>query len=278
MSERSAPYVGVSGVVSQEQQRRLIDITSMSGLNRRRRLLLGVKATHKTQYLDTANKYGTEWYPVGEGAFTDALSDDTLSTYNVAQLYLEPESIKTDVRYPNEFIRKVAKRGATVLDALQFDMLPYHENPKLWSHTIDNVRFLDMGIIMQSHAAAMSKGPKKAIEDLVRVSDYSGLDFVLFDASHGTGKEMDVDALKQFLEAGYNDPDLEARGTNFGIAGGLDEDAVEIQLPSLLRDFPEVSWDAEGRLHDRIGDGRLDLKKTRDYLFASSRVLSENEQ
>lgn len=277
MSERSAPYVGVSGVVSQEQQRRLIDIAGISGLNQRRRLLLGVKATHKTQYLDTPNKYGTNWYPVGEEAFTNALSGDTISTYNVAQLYLEQASIKADARYPHEFIRKVAKRGATVLDALQFDMLPYHENPKLWSHTIDNVRALDMGVIIQSHAPAMSKGPKKAIEDLVKLSDYSSLDFVLFDASHGTGKGMDVDTLRYFLEAGYNDSDLEARGTNFGIAGGLDEETVEIQLPSLLSDFPEVSWDAEGRLHDRAGDGRLDLQRTRDYLFSSARVLAERE-
>lgn len=278
MSERSEPYVGVSGVVSQEQQRRLVELARMSGLTAKRQLLLGVKATHKTQYLDKANRYGTKWYPVGEDAFTDALAEGAVPTYNVAQLYLEPESIKANALYPKEFIRKVVKRGAKVLDALQFDMLPYQENAKLWSHTIDGVKDQGMGVIIQAHAAAMDKGPKQAVNDLVRLSDYSSLDFVLFDASHGTGKEMDADELKRFLEAGYRDIDLEDRGTNFGIAGGLDEYTVETHLPAVLKDFPDISWDAEGRLHPRDGEGLLDMQNTRDYLFASARVLAENEK
>lgn len=278
MSERNEPYVGVSGVVSQEQQRRLVELARMSGLTAKRQLLLGVKATHKTQYLDVVNKYGTQWYPVGESVFADALAEGSVPTYNVAQLYLEPESIKTDVFYPREFIRKIVKRGRGVLDALQFDMLPYQDNPQLWSHTIDEVKHQGMGVIIQAHAAAMEKGPKQAINDLVRLSDYSDLDFVLFDASHGTGREMNPDALKRFLEEGYNDIDLEDRSTNFGIAGGLDEYTVETHLPSVLKDFPDISWDAEGRLHPRDGEGRLDIQKTRDYLFASARVLAEKEQ
>lgn len=277
MSERSEPYVGVSGIVSQEQQHRLVELARMSGLTASRQLLLGVKATHKTQYLDVPNRYGTQWYPVGEHAFTDALAEGTVPTYNVAQLYLEPESIKANPLYSKEFIRKVAQRGAKVLNALQFDMLPYQQDPRLWSHTLDDVQDKGLGVIIQSHAAAMEKGPKQAIDDLVRLSDRSSLDFVLFDASHGTGKEMDTESLKYFLEAGYADIDLEDRGTNFGIAGGLDEYTVEKHLPSIVRDFPDISWDAEGRLHDREGDGRLDPQKTREYLFASARVLTETE-
>lgn len=272
------PYVGVSGVVSKEQQNELIDISVTSGLPAHRRLLLGVKATHKTQYLDVTNKYGTQWYPVGQDAFNDALSPDTLSTYNVAQLYLEPEFIRKDPRYPSEFIQKIAKRGARVLDALQFDMLPYHENPQLWSHTIDTVRSLDLGVIIQSHAGAMEKGPERAVEDLVRLSDFSGIDFVLFDASHGTGKEMDSDTLKYFLEAAYSDPELEDKGTNFGIAGGLDEYTVQTHLPAILKDFPDISWDAEGRLHARDGVGALDMNKVKQYLGTSAWALANRDE
>lgn len=275
MSERAMPYVGVSGVVSKEQQRQLVDVATAVELTPGRRLLLGVKATHKTQYLDTPNKYGTEWYPVGEGAFTDALSEVT-PTYNVAQLYLEPESIRSDSRYPSEFIKKISKRGKRVLDALQFDMLPYHENPQLWSHTIDRVGHEAFGVIMQCHAGAMEKGPTQAVEDLVRLSENTPIDFVLFDASHGTGKEMDADTLRYFLEAGYGDPELEARGTNFGIAGGLDESTVESRLPAVLKDFPDISWDAEGRLHPRDGEGRLDMSKTQAYLGASALVIGQS--
>lgn len=276
MSERVMPYVGVSGIVSQEQQSLLIDIAHTTDLTPGRRLLLGVKATHKTQYLDIPNKYGTQWYPVGEDAFTNALSPETISTFNVAQLYLDQDSIKRDVRYPGEFIRKMAKRGGKVLDALQFDMLPYHENPKLWSHTLDSVKAADFGVILQCHAAAMEKGPARAMEDLVRVSEHTPVDFVLFDASHGTGTEMDADTLRYFLEAGYSDPELEARGTNFGIAGGLDEYTVAIHLPAVIRDFPDISWDAEGRLHPRDGEGRLDMSKAQAYLGASALLLGQS--
>ncbi len=58
----NAPYVGVRGVVGVGQQLALSGSTSSSGLAAHRLLLLGVKATHKTQWLDVPNKYGA-WFP-----------------------------------------------------------------------------------------------------------------------------------------------------------------------------------------------------------------------
>lgn len=274
MLYRNHPYVGVSGVVNHEQQRELTTLAHGYDLSPKRRLLLGVKATHKTQYLDVPNRYGEEWYPVGESVFSNAFSEDEWATYNVAQVYLEPEWVRHDSYYPDEFVQKLIRRGGVVLHALQFDMLPYNEDPSYWAGFIDRVKDTNKGVIIQSHAAAMSKGPEKAVEDLVRLSERSSLDFVLFDASHGTGKEMDTDRLKYFLDAAYANSDLKARDTNFGIAGGLDEFTVKKHLPHVVKDFPEISWDAEGRLHARDGVGRLDMEKTRDYLFASARVLA----
>lgn len=64
MLERMQPYVGVSGVVSPRQQSELEQMFVDSGLRSTgRRLQLGVKAVHKTQYLDTINKFGEAWYP-----------------------------------------------------------------------------------------------------------------------------------------------------------------------------------------------------------------------
>ena len=66
MTEIKKSYVGVSGVTSPDTERELESINLKSGLAEKGRLLaLGVKAVHKTQYLDIENKYGTEWYPVG---------------------------------------------------------------------------------------------------------------------------------------------------------------------------------------------------------------------
>ena len=81
-----------------------------------------------------------------------------------------------------------------------------------------------------------------------------------------------------FLEAAYSDRDFQAMGTNFGIAGGLHGENVAELLDEVLVDFPEVSWDAEGRLHNKIpsegGDGSLNLEETKKYLQASIDVLS----
>ncbi|MEP6710342.1 MAG: hypothetical protein ABJA64_01335, partial [Candidatus Saccharibacteria bacterium] len=222
MSKRNEAYVGVSGVVSPDQQERIITSSRLSGLYDYRRQAIGIKAVHKTQYLDIPNKYGDNWYPVGEEAFSSSVKNDEVRTYNVAQMYLEPEAIMDDHQYPRKFVEKIKKRGSAILDAIQFDLLPYQENPKLWSHFINITRDQDFGVIVQAHRQAMEKGPKQAVEDLKYLSDMAPIDYVLFDASHGEGKEMDSRTLASFLEAAYASQDLEERGTNFGVAGGLD--------------------------------------------------------
>lgn len=276
MSERREPYVGVSGVVNPEQQIRIINSGDISGLNQFRRLAIGIKAVHKTQYLDIPNKYGENWYPVGEEAFQSSVAVDETRTYNVAQMYLEPEAITADGCYPEKFVEKIKQRGVAILNAIQFDLLPYQENPKLWSHFIELTRDDKTEIIVQAHREAMEKGPKRAIEDLKCLSDMAPIDYVLFDASHGAGKEMNSDALALFLEAAYESNDLADRGTNFGVAGGLDAANVDKHIRQLVSNFPELSWDAEGKLH-QSDDGALDILAVRDYLYASAQAAAQIE-
>ena len=80
------------------------------------------------------------------------------------------------------------------------------------------------------------------------------------------------------MDAAYNDTELEARGTNFGLAGGLSAMVVEEELPPIVREFPDISWDAEGRLHTPLDAqehaGRLDNDAVRAYMDASARVLN----
>ncbi|HRK40953.1 MAG TPA: hypothetical protein PLN95_02645 [Candidatus Saccharibacteria bacterium] len=269
---RSSPYVGVSGIVNPEQQQELTAFAAEAFRETDTLLMLGVKAVHKTQWLDVENKYGPEWYPIGESAFSGALSGSGVDS--VAQMYLDPEVLAANPDYGRQFIRRIKRRGAAWLNTIQFDMLRYQDAPEAFSYLIheakrEDVRDDEYNVIVQCHAPAMAEGPRVALEKLKRLSP-DEINWILFDASHGTGKEMDVDALKRFIEAAHDDSELDHVG--IGIAGGLDAEGVEKHLPKILRDFPYVSWDAEGRLH-QTSDGSLDMEATKRYISASADVI-----
>lgn len=268
---RNSPYVGVSGVVNPEQQAELHEYAA-NFLNNRvdTMLFLGAKAVHKTQWLDVENKYGSAWYPVGEQSFSDLMTPGSDAT---AQMYLEPEVLAADPRYGTEFIRRIKRRGRNWLNIVQFDLLPFQQGPEALGYLIHEAKrqqdLQEYQVIVQCHAAAMSEGPKAALEKLKRLSP-DEIDWVLFDASHGKGLELNPDALKPFLEAAFSDNDMAHVG--IGVAGGLDAGVVERRLPSLLAEFPQISWDAEGRLH-QTADGSLDMAAARAYLQASADVI-----
>ncbi len=276
---RSRPYVGISGLVECKQQFAYEDVRRSHEVLCRRGLLMGVKAVHNTQWLDRPNKYGRNWYPVGHDEFRNALMDSDIfyeGEMGVAQMYLDPESIQRKPDYPEQFVDRVMARGERWLTHVQFDMLPFHDPAsREWGSVISRIRRRGYGVIMQCHGPAMAQGAEVALDQLRRLPS---LDYVLFDASHGTGKRLDAQALLPFLDAAYNDTELEARGTSFGLAGGLSAMVVEEELPPIVQEFPDISWDAEGRLHTPLDAqehaGRLDDDAVRAYMDASARVLN----
>ncbi len=278
MSERSVPYVGVSGVVGQGQQELLRFIAEREGLlegRDRRILLLGVKATHKTQFLDTENKYGRQFYPVGE-EFSEACSParDSDDMLPVAQVFFDPDKVQ-DGNYRQDFSNRILTRGSAWLEGVQYDMLPWHKYDM--RDYLDEVRHtFGKKVLLQVHGPAMEAlGPSRAADTLARYG--SSLDYVLFDASHGTGTQLDTHSLSRFLNEAYDTSELSHVG--FGVAGGLDGDAVREQLPPLLRQFPDLSWDAEGKLHpvDKAGMRPLDIECADRYISASSDVIRDNQ-
>ena len=283
---RPRPYVGVSGVVKQEhvepsglewhewQHQFLQAHAQKVGLFDAGRLLaLGVKSTHKTQFEDVENKYGHDWYPVGEEGFSNAINPGLLTsdTLTVAQIYLEPSQLE-DPSYFHKFANKIQWRGQKWLQAMQFDMLPWDRDEKLLDVVDVTRRYFQTQILMQCHGPAMERlGPKGVAEKLGR---YAGaLDYVLFDASHGTGKRLDVAALKPFLEEAYSSDELQNVG--FAVAGGLNADIVREDLPELLEEFPDLSFDVEGQVHKMKNDGTrsLNMDAAKEYLQAAVEVI-----
>ncbi len=269
------PYVGVSGVVSPEVQQSLEWMADEAGLRQQGCLLaLGVKAVHKTQFLDVENKYGKEWYPVGEQAFTGALRQDNVSpdTIAVAQAYFDVAQVG-DEAYRKKFLERIIARGEPWLQAIQFDMLPWQADAKyldfLWE-----VKGRGVEVFLQAHKGAMEElGPNGVVRKLAQ---YAGaLDYLLFDASHGTGTRLDTRRLRPFVAAAYDAVDLPQTG--IAIAGGLNGAVVREDLPALVAEFPNISWDAEGQLHpvNQQGKRPLDMVVTREYLESSAEILAD---
>ncbi len=282
MTERSEPYVGASGVVNQAEQRELQTnfwwAWRPDGYCADRRLALGVKAVHKTQYLDIANKYGKEWYPVGEEAFAGALDGDSLRSRNhlgVAQVCFDEELVG-DAGYRREFVERICRRGKAWLNALQFDMLPWHIDEAMLPFIEEVKSTTRHTVILQAHGESMRMF--SPTEMAKRLGQYAtSLDYVLFDASHGKGERMNPEALRPFIEAAYESSEL--AGVGIGVAGGLNTQVVREDLPPLVRLYPNLSWDAEGQLHPVCVDGTrpIDMKIAKEYLEASSSVLSYDD-
>ncbi|MDN5275524.1 MAG: hypothetical protein JWN33_173 [Candidatus Saccharibacteria bacterium] len=113
-------------------------------------------------------------------------------------------------------------------------------------------------------------GPKAIMN---RLGGAAFIDYLLFDALHGTGTRLDTDALRPFIDSAYES--TESFQTGIAIAGGLNAEVVTEDLPALLKDYPNLSWDAEGQLHpvDAQGKRPLDIEKARAYLYASASIL-----
>ena len=275
MSNRPVPYVGVSGVVSPAQQALLTGMCTEVGFPDIRRLLLGVKATHKTQWDSIENKYGQSWYPVGVQGFTDAIDPHVAphQQWPVVQVYLDVDHVG-EASYREAFMERLLTRGSAWLAGIQFDMLPWHDNLEIESFLWWLRETTGLPVLLQCHGPAMELlGPDGAARRLGELADV--IDFVLFDASHGTGKRLDVDRLDTFVNAAYSHTALDQVGV--AVAGGLSPTTVTEDLSALVAKYPDLSWDAEGSLHPVTSEGSrpLDMATVRGYLSASTIMLDQ---
>ena len=247
-----------------------------AGLFRTNRMLaLGVKATHMTQFQGRENKYGREWYPVGDELATALRLDRTNpNVLAVAQIYLDKNHVSNS-QYRDVLVGRIVARGQQWLQAIQFDMLPWHRNEGMLRFASDVREDYDVTVILPCYRDIMDElGPKRAIQRLGRYA--CGIDYVLFDASHGTGQRMNTRQLGDFLQEAYSSTAL--RHVNFAVAGGLDAQAVREDLPGLLAKYPDLSWDAEGKLHpvNNMAKQPLQMDITKAYLQASTDVINQS--
>lgn len=266
-------YVGVSGVNAEQQDQ--VEAAFYDAFRGHRDEVigfLGIKATEKTQWQDVENKYGRQWYPVGE-EISEVYVNGCSEVFPALQIYLgnlDPES-------STKFLQRLYERTNHFRWlAFQFDRLDWMEDGGQGERILDFVnRMRHTGTtILQCYGDLMERyQPYQIVRRLKRLQSNGLVNFVLFDASHGTGKEMDPEALRPFIGTAYEALDLEELGV--GVAGGLDGPTVRRHMPGLLDEFPDLSWDAEGKLHyrDKENGGALNMEVVEDYLKASAEVL-----
>ena len=102
-----------------------------------------------------------------------------------------------------------------------------------------------------------------------RVKEYLGLvDYILLDPSGGRGESFHPEAMDWFLE------DLQKEVGNkigLGVAGGLSAETLKQQIGPLVKKYPDLSIDAEGRLRDE--NDNLDLAKATLYIRKARKIF-----
>lgn len=272
MTERPRPYIGVSGIASPEKQTQTITAFESLGLTAKRGLLLGVKALHKCQWLDQPWKRDDQWDVVGEAAFRSALNSDSRSL-NIAQAYFD-KNLVGDKRYRDAFLNSIYERGKPWIDGIQYDCLPWHENP-------DMLRFLHetkgrhpgTKVLLQCWKDTLERYSPKQLARLLG-QHAEALDYLLFDTSHGKGEPFNPEYLIPYIEEAYANESLGTVGIS--LAGGIgNQESIE-KVRTIIEEFPDTSYDAESNLHPRQADGSmpLDIETVRKYFDYSADALS----
>lgn len=269
------PYTGLSSVMRLGKQVPLEQAAVYSKLLEKRLLFLFVKAGHKTQMEDRPNRKGYEWYPVG-GQLRDSMSVSSNFPNDRVRLMVQATMHKdyvSDPAYRERFINRIKERAGGWFDGFQLDQMPIDTDLVLIDD-LARLRDEDLIVILQCHRRLMEElGPKGVVEKLGAFARAGAMDYVLFDGSEGKGRMLDTEQMRPFLEEAYESADLARVGK--AVAGGLDGPRVRALLPPLLALFPDLSWDAESRLHDEgpVGNWFLDLDKAEDYVLASAQIL-----
>lgn len=240
------PYVGITGFMSQDEVRSVLDSMLKDSS---RLLMVGVLASQKT-LRGEKNKWPNRYPEVGR--ISEVFVRDRRALNLIHYNTKETESL-------TEQLVEMTKLGGENLEGFQLNLAWPSRDAILAYHKICSGKF----IVLQIGGKAfemINHSPKELAE---RVSWYRHVvDDVLLDPSGGYGIPFDTSKARTYLEVlmGHN-LDL-----GLGVAGGLSPTTLNLVQP-LLSDFPDLSWDAEGKLRDK--EDNLDIKEAKEYVQQS---------
>lgn len=240
------PYIGVTGITSLREAQALLAGVPPSS---ERLLMVGVLASAKTLRGDTT-KYPQRYPQVEEIA---GIFSDDARALNLIHFATDTQETLGDQ------LRALVHLGGPRLHGFQLNVVwPSRDVLRVFHD-----EFPDKHIVLQiGKRAAEQEGddPQRVAE---RVATYEGLaDYLLLDSSGGLGKELDAERSRAYLNA------FTERKVNIGlgVAGGMSAETYHLVAP-LLKEFPGLSIDAEGRLRNE--NDELQLERAKEYLAAA---------
>lgn len=253
------PYIGITDFTKFEQVKEMLKIFNTHRLpNSKRRLHVGVMMSHKT-----LNGIETKWSKVFPRAETIAdifYSGETMNCLHYADYSRDDQFLWRDL---SSAINWFGIGG----NAIQLDMV--WPNP---DQIRDGIRFSRKPpeVILQVGDAsleAIKDDPQRLVQKLREYGN--NISRVLLDRSMGHGLEMNASRLLVFIRAIKKDlPWL-----GIGVAGGLGPDTLHLLEP-IVKEFPDISIDAQGRLRPSHSTyDPVDWKMAGEYLVKAIRML-----
>jgi hypothetical protein len=254
-------YIGITDIESKEQASDVIRVfgsllSSYTSINDRK-LMIGVMMSLET-LTGRKSKWSSIW-PSKE-KIADIFIDHELAFNTLHYADYDNESKVSDL------LEAVNACGEN-LHAIQLDMI--------WPRT-EIVQQLkkarpELSIVLQVGGNAIEIEGDNPESIIQRLESYDGvLDYVLLDKSMGKGKSMDSIALLPFVRA------ISEYLPRIGVAvaGGLGPRTMHFAEP-IIKEFPNVSIDAQGRLRPR-GDAMdpISLPMVYGYLRKSCEMLN----
>lgn len=228
---RPQPYIGITDFTNFDQVRRMCSVFKKNALpGQNRRLHVGVMMSYKTLHgLET--KWSSAFPP--KEAIEDIFnSDETMNCLH----YADYKSV--DV-FQN--LTQAIHYGGIGINALQLDMV--WPDPGQVAHAVHTSR-KKLEVILQVGKNAFEQAGNEPYGVVERLRNYEGIiQYVLLDKSMGQGFGMDALGLIPYADA------IREAFPNLGIAaaGGLGPKSIGLVEP-LLKEFPDISIDAQGRL------------------------------
>lgn len=248
---RHMPYIGITGFTKPHEAETLLETF---GVPESRMLMVGVLVSSKTLAGEPARRPGR--YPLVSriaGIFPD--HPRALNVIHYATK--EPETLDGQVL-------QLVSIGGQNLGGLQFNMTW----PEVAMIRRIHERLPALRLILQIGARAVEAVEHSPLRLARRVGDYrETITDALIDPSGGQGKGLHPEVVHQFLHG----IDALHQPIGVGVAGGLGG-ADFSQLNALLRDFPYLSIDAEGKLR-RESDDQLDVEAARSYLVGAKKFF-----
>ena len=222
------PYIGITDFRTVDQVWAMLKVMDDNLGDKARRLMVGVMMSYRT--LHGLPTRWTDAFPRNE-EIAEIFTDHPRS-YNA----LHFADYKSDVQI--EDLRRAIDLCGQHLHAIQFDMIwPDVELLRTLKREYPTV-----DLILQIGTGALAKVDSDPVLVLQKLLSYGPgiIDVVLLDQSMGKGKRLQADLLMPFVQALF--PHF-----HVAIGGGLGPTTMDLVGP-FVRQFPGISWDAQGQL------------------------------